>query len=360
MSFNRFTMFVRHFNDGLFLDQRVLDAMEPEFKEAYKELAKAIRENDKSDAVKYTYFKAVVDAMKQNDKEKVSNGLKAIQSQFASAEKKLADTLSEATQKQAQAKQATDQAKAQLKAKQKLVAQFANVYKALDAIANSPKSASKLQAVIGKLGEFGTKLSSKSQSLAFKASAGKDVAKEIASFRKAVDAEKKSADKAIATLTKESQKLDNAEKEQAEKVKLTKDKQLAFQKEKLDIANAGKALGAGKSSTKRDPNEWNTIKGWFCAKNDIPFYAFNSAQILEEREKALKVRLEVVWKPGVHVMKDLWIPKSVVTRNVPRPSGYGAVSGEHNLFMEFHKKINNGEIDKFEASKKFARVTNNN
>lgn len=116
------------------------------------------------------------------------------------------------------------------------------------------------------------------------------------------------------------------------------------------------SISLKKAWTMMKANETTTyiIPDWFAEKNALgtiifdgeiaPSYAFESSQIKAESEKALKVRLAVCWKGGVDILKEIWIPKSVLsttTKTIARKA-----ADVRNYL----------EGDCFEQSKKFASL----
>lgn len=96
------------------------------------------------------------------------------------------------------------------------------------------------------------------------------------------------------------------------------------------------------------------IPDWFAGKNSItcvhfeggectPEYAFESCQIKGESEKALKVRLAVDWRGGCSILKEMWIPKSIIK------STNKQIKNNDNCVRDYC------EGDCFEMSKAFSR-----
>lgn len=104
--------------------------------------------------------------------------------------------------------------------------------------------------------------------------------------------------------------------------------------------------------------KWNAIEGWCFAKSDIANWAFRDDQIIRETEKALLVRLAVKYAGGVSIIKDKWIPKSLVKRGLEKPVNEdGALDPDFDKFMELCTQVAAGERDLFSASKEYARYT---
>lgn len=104
--------------------------------------------------------------------------------------------------------------------------------------------------------------------------------------------------------------------------------------------------------------KWNAIEGRYFAKSDIANWAFRDDQIIRETEKALLVRLAVKYAGGVSIIKDKWLPKSLVKRGLERPVNEdGALDPDFDKFMELCTQVAAGERDLFSASKEYARFT---
>jgi len=104
--------------------------------------------------------------------------------------------------------------------------------------------------------------------------------------------------------------------------------------------------------------KWNAIEGWYFAKSDIANWAFRDDQIIRETEKALLVRLAVKYAGGVSIIKDKWIPKSLVKRGLEKPIYEdGALDPDFDVFMDLCAQVSAGDRDLFSASKEFARYT---
>lgn len=102
---------------------------------------------------------------------------------------------------------------------------------------------------------------------------------------------------------------------------------------------------------KNELKEWNTIADWFQAKSEISAYAFSDRQIVGETEKALKVRTAVAWGNGLHVVKEVWIPKSVCKRGLSESElgEYGAKPFECDMII---RSVEEGR-DCFDFSKEY-------
>lgn len=96
---------------------------------------------------------------------------------------------------------------------------------------------------------------------------------------------------------------------------------------------------------------WNTVPDWFQAKSALSAYAFNDKQIVGETEKALKVRTAVNWGPGLTIVKEVWIPKSVCKRGLHESDlgEYGAKPFEYDMIA---RSIDDGR-DCFEFSREY-------
>lgn len=112
-----------------------------------------------------------------------------------------------------------------------------------------------------------------------------------------------------------------------------------------------------RQTTATEP-KWNAIEGWYFAKSDIANWAFRDDQIIRETEKALLVRLAVKYAGGVSIIKDKWIPKSLVKRGLEKPVNEdGALDPDFDKFMDLCEQVTAGERDLFSASKEYARFT---
>lgn len=228
--------------------------MTPEFKAANSELLKAIKMNDKTDAVLYTDLEAINKAMKANDGEKVGAGLKKVQLKFKDAEKKLNEDLKDVTQRFSEAQKEVNSVKEksnQIKSVQQL---FDKAKSLVDSLKTSPKNASKLTIVTDKLKQYGD-LSGKAQKVIQLISAGKDASKQIDVLAKAVLSAEKKFKKESSAFAKEFNKSRDAYIVLKERLKICKDKLAAFQKERLYIANVVKQIPSGDLRQKREQKE---------------------------------------------------------------------------------------------------------
>jgi len=227
-----------------------LDAMMPEFKAANAELLKAIKMNDKSGAVPHADLEAVNKAMKENDAEKVGTALKKVQLQFSKAEKKLDDEVKDVTARLAEAKNAVEKSKIDLKASKTDAALFDKARKAADGIKANPRNASKLPPVADRLKRHGD-LSKRVSQIVTLASSNKDVSKQIDMLKKAIDTAEKKYKKEAANVEKEAKKAKDALDVLNMRVKVTQGKKDAFTKERLYLANAIKQVSQGDLRQKR-------------------------------------------------------------------------------------------------------------
>lgn len=61
-----------------------------------------------------------------------------------------------------------------------------------------------------------------------------------------------------------------------------------------------------------EDSEFLEIAGWFSAKNGIAANVFSKRQIVSTSDKALKIRTAKIWGNGLQIVKEIWVPKSVV------------------------------------------------
>jgi hypothetical protein len=294
----------------------IYDAMTPEFKAANAELLKAIKMNDKSDALPYTDLGAINKAMKANDGAKVGEGLKKVQLKLKDAEKKLNEDLNEAMQKFSESQKLVeaDKEKAkQAKATQQL---FAKVKTLAEGLKTSPKNASKLTSITDKLNQYGD-LSGKVQKVIQLTSKGKDASKQIEMLEKAVEVAEKKFNKAIAASGKELKKNADGFAALKDRVKICKDKLAAFQKERLYIANVVKQMPQGdlrhKGESESADNKTNTKE----KKTTASFVKGKTGKIGYGAYLSIdgnKISVEV--KPGFPMPyildKGIWMEKQIV------------------------------------------------
>lgn len=221
-----------------------LDAMTPEFKAANAELLKAIKMNDKSGAVPHAELEAVNKAMKENDADKAGAALKKVQLQFSKAEKKLDDEVKDVTARLAEAKNAVEKSKIDIKASKADAALFDKARKAADGIKANPRNASKLSPIADKLKKYGD-LSKRVSQIVTLASSNKDVSKQVDMLKKAIDTAEKKYKKESANVEKEAKKAKDALDVLNMRVKVTQGKKDAFTKERLYIANVVKQMPSG-------------------------------------------------------------------------------------------------------------------
>ncbi len=236
-----------------------LDAMTPEFKAANAELLKAIKMNDKSGAVPHADLEAVNKAMKENDAEKVGTALKKVQLQFSKAEKKLDDEVKDVTARLAEAKNAVEKSKVDLKASKADASLFDKARKAADGIKANPRNASKLSPVADRLKRYGD-LSKRVSQIVNLAASNKDVSKQIDMLKTAIDTAEKKYKKEAANVEKEAKKAKDELDVLNMRVKVTQGKKDAFTKERLYIANVVKQMPSGdlrqKGGQKIDYNDF--------------------------------------------------------------------------------------------------------
>lgn len=226
------------------MDCVFLDAMNPEFKAANAELLKAIKMNDKSGAIPHADLEAINKAMKANDSEKAGQALKKVQLQLSKAEKTLDDEVKDVNARLADAKQAGEITKQELKAKKALEAVFEKAKSVCDSVKSNPKNASKLTALTDKLRDYGD-LSKRASQVVTLSASGKDVSKQVDMLRKSIDTAEKKYKKDLANTEKEAKKAKDALEVMAMRQKVTQGKQDAFQKERLYLAKVIKELGEG-------------------------------------------------------------------------------------------------------------------
>lgn len=240
------------------LKRIILDAMLPEFKAANAELLKAIKMNDKSDALPYSDLEAINKAMKSNDGDKVGSGLKKVQLKIKDAEKKLNEDLKDVTQRFSGAQKDIDSVKEKSKQIKSVQQLFDKSKTLVDSLKTSPKSASKLTSITERLKQYGD-LSGKAQKAVRLISSGKDASKQIDVLEKAVSAAEKKFKKESSAFDKEFNKSRDSYIVLKERLKICKDKLSAFQKERLYVANVVKMMPQGdlrqKGSQKTDYND---------------------------------------------------------------------------------------------------------
>lgn len=215
--------------------------MRPEFKAANAELLKAIKMNDKSDAIPHADLEAINKAMKANDGEKVGTGLKKVQLKLKDSEKKLNEDLKDVTQRFSEAQKDIDSQKEKSKQIKSVQQLFDKAKTLVDSLKTSPKNASKLTSITDKLKQYGD-LSGKAQKVIQLVSAGKDASKQIEALAKAVLAAEKKFKKESSASDKEFNKSRDSYIVLKERLKICKDKLAAFQKERLFIANVVKMM----------------------------------------------------------------------------------------------------------------------
>jgi hypothetical protein len=236
------------------MDSIFLDAMTPEFKAANAELLKAIKMNDKSGAVPHADLEAVNKAMKENDADKAGAALKKVQLQLSKSEKALDEEVKDINARLADAKQAGEKAKQELKAKKVLASVFEKLKALVSGLSNNPKSASKLTALTDKVKDYGD-LSKRASQIITLVSSNKDASKQIDMLKKSVDAAEKKYKKDLANAEKESKKADDALEVAKMQVKITQGKKDAFTKERLYIANVVKQMPQGDLRQEREQKE---------------------------------------------------------------------------------------------------------
>lgn len=269
--------------------------MKPEFKAANAELLKAIKMNDKSDALPYSDLEAINKAMKANDGEKVGAGLKKVQLKLKDAEKKLNEDLKDVTQRFSEAQKDIDSVKEkskQIKSVQKL---FDKTKTLVDSLKTSPKNASKIITITDKLKQYGD-LSGKAQKVIQLVSAGKDASKQIDVLAKAVLSAEKKFKKESSAFDKEFNKRRDAYIVLKERLKICKDKLSAFQKERLFIANVVKMMPQGDLRQKEGP-ETKT-------NNEFDKALQEGKRLYESFEKA-KSDLKGLYESETKFMSDL-------------------------------------------------------
>lgn len=231
-----------------------LDAMTPEFKAANAELLKAIKMNDKSGAVPHADLEAVNKAMKANDAEKVGTALKKVQLQFSKAEKKLDDEVKDVTARLAEAKNAVEKNKADMKASKADASLFDKARKAADGIKANPRNASKLSPIADKLKRYGD-LSKRVSQIVTLAASNKDVSKQVDMLKKAIDIAENKYKKESANVEKEAKKAKDELDVLNMRAKITQGKKDAFTKERLYIANVVKQMPSGDLRQEREQKQ---------------------------------------------------------------------------------------------------------
>jgi DNA repair ATPase RecN len=260
------------------LKRMILDAMLPAFKSANTELLKAIKMNDKSDAVPYADLEAINKAMKSNDGEKVGTELKKVQLKFKDSEKKLNEDLKDVTQRFSEAQKEIDSYKEKTKQLKAIKQLFDKAKKLVSGLNTSPKSASMLAAITDKLKQYGD-LSGKAQKVIQIVSSGKDASKQIDVLAKAVLSAEKKFTKESSSFEKESKKSSDSYIVLKERLKICKEKLAAFQKERLFIANVVKMMPQGDLRQKNGAVDYKAmanklydefLKVKQSAQNDVP------------------------------------------------------------------------------------------
>lgn len=314
-----------------------LDVMTPEFKAANAELLKAIKMNDKSGAVPHADLEAVNKAMKANDAEKVGTALKKVQLQFSKAEKKLDDEVKDVTARLAEAKNAVEKNKADMKASKADASLFDKARKAADGIKANPRNASKLSPIADKLKRYGD-LSKRVSQIVTLAASNKDVSKQVDMLKKAIDIAENKYKKESANVEKEAKKAKDELDVLNMRVKVTQGKKDAFTKERLYIANVVKQMPEGDLRQKESNNS--------KINNELDKLIQKGKRLYESLEST-KADLKGLYEADTKFMADL----RKQTRDIDKNAVKGMKAAAKKIKNEFLTHELLSIVERFENDK---------